>query len=644
MNFKILRRFLSNHSKPLWITITFLITVSSFSLILFLPLPRQPGLILRYDFTTAICFLLIVFFITYQLNNKIGIVASFFVTVSLFALPLSGIWQSGNSEPGLISGLIPYSDAGNYYFDALRLVQGLNFTSLATRRPLFPILFSALLWFTNKNLQFSLAALVLSTAISTALVAIGLMKSEGRYTAVLFTIIIFLYYRRFIGIPLTEHLGLTFGLLALILLLFGEKQNKPLYALTSIFLYSIAFNTRPGAMFILPALVIWVGIRFRTNSYFQWKWATFALICAASGFIINHVLFKLVAGNEAVLFSNFSFTFYGLASGGRGWTYIIKEHPEVINMGVKAQTREIYKLSFDLIRNNPFLMLEGFKNAWLSFFNISSKGSMLGFISGSDVYIYAANNSPSQSFYMLGRSSIFILGIVGVIFKCQNRKKTIFLVLALLGGIFLSVPFVPPWDADRMRAYAVTIPILAYYPAVGLQFLIQKIHIEKNISGSINTLIEKLTILYSCLLILIILSYPFGIKIFKTPSKHIIQSCPEGQFAYTVTIPKGSYIYLLPDTEISKTKIPKINQNRFISSVHNLPDFDLTLFLENLQVPQIITYTVSHEEGTGIWLFINTDKSFQPGIYQISGNWINNGVNVITPFFAEGVKEVERFD
>lgn len=45
------------------------------------------------------------------------------------------------------------------------------------------------------------------------------------------------------------------------------------------------------------------------------------------------------------------------------------------------------------------------------------------------------------------------------------------MLFVALMGIFLSVPFVPPWDSDQMRVYAAVMPFLAFLPALGAMSL-----------------------------------------------------------------------------------------------------------------------------------------------------------------------------
>ena len=344
-----------------------IISTLVYALALLIPIPRQVGLILRYEFTSTVFLLLILFGAAYLFKGWIGQLLKVLITLLVFALPLSGLWAGGSSEPSIIGGLLPYSDASNYYIDALRLLSGWDFQSLATRRPIFPALLSAVLWFTGRNLQLTLAALVLLTALGSVLAASRLKIAEGPYAAILFSLLLFLYYRRFIGTTLTEHYGLLGGLLGFVLLLRGLLDKRPRPVLAGILMYSFALNARAGAMFLLPALVVWTGFEFRGEKRFSWKWSLWAALAALSGFAANYFLFGLLSGPNTALFSNFSCTLYGLARGGLSWTAVFSEQPELVNLLPAEQSARIYQMSFDLIRTRPDLLVHGAVKAWGTF-------------------------------------------------------------------------------------------------------------------------------------------------------------------------------------------------------------------------------------------------------------------------------------
>ncbi|HWU40616.1 MAG TPA: hypothetical protein VN203_23465, partial [Candidatus Acidoferrum sp.] len=59
----------------------------------------------------------------------------------------------------------------------------------------------------------------------------------------------------------------------------------------------------------------------------------------------------------------------------------------------------------------------------------------------------------------------------GLVVLWRNHRRPLpLLIIAAWAGILFSVPFVPPWDADNMRAYAATIPFVVALPIMGLSY------------------------------------------------------------------------------------------------------------------------------------------------------------------------------
>src|SRR3972149_3584684 len=72
---------------------------------------------------------------------------------------------------------------------------------------------------------------------------------------------------------------------------------------------------------------------------------------------------------------------------------------------------------------------------------------------------------------------MYALCIVGIFAWLRDRKDPIqSLIMASAIGVFISVPFLPPTDAYRMRPYAGSIVIFGALPAMGLTYLISKIN------------------------------------------------------------------------------------------------------------------------------------------------------------------------
>ncbi|MBK7449387.1 MAG: hypothetical protein IPJ47_08125 [Anaerolineales bacterium] len=75
----------------------------------------------------------------------------------------------------------------------------------------------------------------------------------------------------------------------------------------------------------------------------------------------NSLLAKAIDSPSSAMFSNYSYTLYGLASGNKGWEQVTIDHPEV-------GANEIFELAFTKIKNNPILLLREITGAYLDYF------------------------------------------------------------------------------------------------------------------------------------------------------------------------------------------------------------------------------------------------------------------------------------
>jgi hypothetical protein len=70
--------------------------------------------------------------------------------------------------------------------------------------------------------------------------------------------------------------------------------------------------------------------------------------------------------------------------------------------------------------------------------------------------------------WIIALNGLMVAGLLVMSRNCHRRLVR--LQVAAWAGILLSVPFVPPWDADNMRAYAATLPFIAALPMLGLSY------------------------------------------------------------------------------------------------------------------------------------------------------------------------------
>jgi hypothetical protein len=444
------------------------------------------GLSLKYSYLTGPLVMTAVYYTISRYcrpPGTMGMLMVFMLCISLIVL--LGVWRAGVSDGLMIGGLLPYSDASGYFSDALRLLHGWKFSVFSSRRPLFPAFLAGVLQMTDLDLR---ATLVLLTGIAITAICFAareVQRALGLWPGALMLLSLFMFYRRYIGSTLTEHLGLAFGCLAFALIWRGMLIQQRGFVLLGLFILSLALNARAGTFLILPAILLWAVWAHREPN----RPALWTLVGGSAavllGFAVNSVLLHAVSIPGAA-YSNFSYVLYGLVFGGN-WSLALQQHPELATLAPLEQANRVFTLAWEQIRMNPMTLAVGSVRAWRAFF-LGRSGTWFSHI----LYLgpdwadlremlltqgVSALNFRRDLWVLLdvfARETWIItlngLMIAGSVVLWRNRRTPFALLnIAAWTGILLSVPFVPPWDADNMRAYAATIPWVIALPALGLR-------------------------------------------------------------------------------------------------------------------------------------------------------------------------------
>ena len=608
------------------------LALTLYGVLLRLPLPEQLGLSVRYDFTVILIPIIGLAFLALLPGGWKGTLFSLGLILALFALTVSGLWTSGISEPSILGGLMPFSDAAGYYSDARRLLEGQLFSSFSSRRPLFAGLLSALLGLTGRNLQLTLAVLVAITAVACYLLVREVQSTHGILAATLVMVILFIYYRRFSGTTLTENLGFPLGVLGLAMLWRGGGLKKLGYVLGGIFLITLALNARAGTFFVLPLLVVWAAWVFRQKRIVSFSVLAMAVGALVAGFLINTIIFRALASPEGTAFANFSYTLYDLASGGKGWQQVKKDHPEISQLDEPAYSQKIYALAFDEMKQNPEKFVTGVLKTWPAFFSWE-KSSVFGFVGGEQATVA-----------LLARLLLLLLSVAGLVWCISNWCDPIpALLLAALLGTFFSIPFVPPWEADRMRAYASTLPFYVIYPAVGLAFLVGRFIRAPFLKATRLIEFPGLLISVSVILVVLVVIGPLTVRLLARPAEHATVICPVGSRAIYARIPTGSFIQLVSDSQATHPYLPDLRLDEFQASLHDFMYSEFIGEFKNIKPPTTITNTIGLNTNDQLWLVVNSDLVPEsPGILGICGNWSQGPAKSYSIFYGETVQEVSR--
>ncbi len=289
------------------------------------------------------------------------------------------------------------------------------------------------------------------------------------------------------------------------------------------------------------------------------------------GFAINYLLVFAVGNPTGGAFSNFSYVLYGLVFGGDWTTAINNPPPEIIGLSGKALTDKLFQITISAVIKDPFLLISGMLSAWKEqilkgyTFNFvitdhSSPGITSWFYSKQ---VIATSKIITHLIALAIMAALHILSLAGTYWSYQNRKKEGSIIIAFLVGFFISIPFIPPWDADFGRVYAATIPLLAIAPSCGLNAILSAFkkkrfyHKDEIGYGQKNSMNVTLLYLFPLLPLICCTAGPIALKLTQTQSTCIEIECPQGMEPLNLKMRSGSYIMLVDDAKLG-TAIPRV--------------------------------------------------------------------------------------
>lgn len=595
--------------------LAFLAAISIFIVILLNRSPnflRPLSIAMRNEITVTLGLYLVILYVAFRLKGWLGEALSLVFTLALFAFPLAGLWAVGQTQPSVFNGIVPLFDASDYYSDALRLLAGQDFSVFSARRPLFGGLLAVVLKLSNYNLMAAFGILTLLTGISCFVAAKEIQRTHGAEVAVVMLAILFFYYRYHSGVSMSENLGLPLGTLGFALLWRGTSDLNKSLVWVGLLAMTLALNARAGAFFMLPVLLLWFGWIFRNpGQKFSWSFLVVGASAVVLGFVINLIMFRLLATPSGVPFANFSYTLYGLASGGNSWIHVFETHPELYQLQEPYQSREVYRMAFDLILHQPDLLIKGAFYNWSMLFSNSWYGA----------YSYVAETNWTLGLF--AQWGLFLLGALGIFRWVRNPQDTLNgLVCVAAAGVFLSVPFLPPTDAYRMRPYAVSIVIFGLLPAMGVLFGMEKLKLSllKNDGLQANYLPAV-----SVLAAVLVLFSTAGALIVKATGKmppFPPAACEAGMDLVSLRFDAGTHFNVLRQKAPGLDWMPNFHIGRFRSNSHNMADSSMIMWTDEVEPGKSIFASFDFQSMQKVLILTNTERLPAAGsLWQVCGEW-----------------------
>lgn len=612
-----------------------LLPIAGYLLVLALPLPKALSAAVRYDYNLGLLVIAGLLWLTWRLRGRAGAALGLGAVLFLFALPLNGLWTNASSEMHVLGGLVYFSDTAGFYWDANRLLDGGLLSAFSARRPIFAGFLAFLLGLTNHNLQLTLALLVALSAAACWLAARELRETYGPAAASLFILLLFLFYRRFIGMTDTENLGFALGAVGFALLLRGGRFGQWIFILPGVLLITLALNVRAGPFLVLPALILWAA-RFHSFGGARDRMASLTAVVAVSaviafGFLLNMLVFKITSNGQGQPFSNYAYTIYGMAFGGQGWMQVFQDHPEFYDMPEAQAAQRIYGLAWQAVKQQPGRFAQVVINQFGTFLSLSDK-SIFGFASGGDLVIYDAPRPALLGWYRVARLFLYALSLVGLFGSVRRRSPVDTLLLYMLLGITASVAFIPPRDASLMRVYAATIPAIAAIPAAGLAKFGNLFRRKAAPAAFPPTEASSLhlgeagvgLLIFGIGLAALIISGPLAVRWFSRPPFALPgqSECLAGEQSVTVRISPGSFIRVVADDVQPGAHVPDLHYSDYKNSLRSFPHYADIAGLEDLTVPALLLDAVDLRTGQGFWLVLKTVQNpKQTTILNLCGTW-----------------------
>lgn len=395
----------------------------------------------------------------------IGVASSFanwkgrVVTLFLALVPVSaaaiyfGI-SYASDESFLAAGVIPWSDAAAHFSQAADMAtRGITHFGM-NGRFLYPAFFSSLLRITGLNLLHAEIISWIFFAGALALLLRIVVRLTGVAGASVVALGCALFFReRCAGLIMTENFGILCGLLAASAFLIALQKRHFWILQLGIFILALGLVARPGAMLVLPLMIVYAGsvawAGWISKPVAPWKRACVSGLLASmmilAAMASNMLLSRSVYEGKVIVNANFSFTLYGMLTGGKWSDALSWSHynaPLVMQENIRLIKEEPQRLVFGAFRAYQ----EALRRRIL--------------------FLFGRESRPATLLLILAG-----VGLVGLWKEKRFRSYAPCFTL-IAAGILFSIPFAPPWDAAE-RPFAVTVPFQLLFAAMGLALLLR---------------------------------------------------------------------------------------------------------------------------------------------------------------------------
>lgn len=370
--------------------------------------------------------------------------------LSFFMLQLGCLWSGvvrSDMHSMSIAGFVPFNDSGGYFCDiGIQNSSGL-YSDLGSQRPVAAA-FRTVIWFLSGGgyanflmAQTFILAFVVWLATST------IARWRGIWAAACFLSFLSIMIRPFLSTFMTETSGLIFAVLGITFIITSLRKCDLTYHVLGLAGMTLALFARMGALFMIPALLIWTGWRFRFSRRICLSSLAVSVFTVFLCWFGTMTLSKLYGSSNQIQGANFSYVTAGLSLGVNYADARDKYASDLSVIKTKAaQARFLYAKTIENIRANPGIIgNELLKREW-----IFLEGIVAQLFTGYGGYA----RCPRLLFIWF--MVVSVVGWFCIISKKRERGELAFYIF-LIVSIIVSAPFVIYDDGWRvlMSAYPV---------------------------------------------------------------------------------------------------------------------------------------------------------------------------------------------
>lgn len=359
----------------------------------------------------------------------------------------TAVWSPVETSSPFASS-IAFSDAEGYLAGVYRLLTTGTLDQWNQRRPINATLLATRIAISHGNIDVAKWLQAIAMAMGIAWLASEVARTYGWRSTVAAVALLVGCGRLFLITTLSEPLGFTLGCLAMVGLLRQLRTGCFVSGLAGLGLMAIAQGARPGALFVLPAIGLWVACVASRDRDGNNRWRRRALAFGITGLIggltlaVNPMLSRIYGTSENLTGSNFAHTFLGLAVG-KSWDQAVQDYQSQIDQqpNEKAVALFLYQEGLRQIGRQPQVFVGQMAKSLVQFAVETPR-----FLTAITARSTADSLFPLMWFQLLALMILVALATwrtVGLRWIAQlHFRGELWLWLLIACGIACSIPFV----------------------------------------------------------------------------------------------------------------------------------------------------------------------------------------------------------